>query len=186
MSRTTAAAGTAALASLVFVGGCAGNQPVPVASIEQAEQRLEEAERADAQRYANRELNMARDKLLQAREAREEGNDESAARLAEQAELDAALAIAAADNQVAQDALDELQETLATLESELQRQQGDRPGALPADDEIGVDDGDIDVSLRDDDIGVSPSAEPGNADPLEPVPQPDSQDDPEPELDPGL
>ena len=125
MSRTNTISGAAALASVIFVGGCAGNQPIPAASIQQAEQRIDEAERADAQRYANREINMAREKLLQAREAQDDGDEELAARLAEHAELDAAYAIALSENESVQAAVDELRATLATLESELQRNQRD-------------------------------------------------------------
>ncbi|HEX6993483.1 MAG TPA: DUF4398 domain-containing protein [Gammaproteobacteria bacterium] len=138
MSRTKTVAGSIAIASLVLAAGCAGNQPVPAASIEQAEQRIDEAERADAQRYANRELNMAREKLLAAREAEEDGDEERAARLAEHAELDAAYALALSDNASVQEAVEEVRETLATLESELERQQSGAPS------------GDVDVSLRDD------------------------------------
>jgi len=166
MSRTNAAASAAAVACLAIAAGCAGNQSVPSASIQQAEQRIDEAERADAQRYANRELNMAREKLLQAREAQEDGDEERAARIAEHAELDAAYAIALADNESVQAAVDELRATLATLESELQRQQNGRPGA-PSSEEA-----DIDVSLRDSE--PADDASPLESDPLQPDPlQPD-------------
>jgi len=125
MRRTQAAASALIGASLVLAAGCAGNQQVVTSSIEEAEQRIDEAERADAQRYANRELNMAREKLIAAREAQQEGDEERAARLAERAELDAALAIATADNESIQAAVEELRATIATLETELDRQQDD-------------------------------------------------------------
>lgn len=180
MSGMKAVAGAAAPALLVFAAGCASNQPVPSASIEQAEQRIEEAERADAQRYATRALNTAREQLLQAREAQEEGEDESAARLAERAELDAAYAIARSDNQTVQAAVDELRATLATLESELARQSGSGADGSPEDQ-------DIDVSVRDDGLlDTSPSAEPPDEDPLGPDPQSESDDDIGPEPGPGL
>src|SRR5690606_7201382 len=166
MSRTKAVAGSGALASLVLAAGCAGNQAVPASNMQLAEQRIDEAERADAQRYANRELNMAREKLLQAREAQEDGDEERAARLAEQAELDAAYALALAENESVQSAVDELRATLATLESELQRQQNGRPSA-PSSEEA-----DIDVSLRDSE--PADDASPLESDPLQPDPlQPD-------------
>ncbi len=129
MRRTKATFSGIVAALLVAAAGCAGNQPATSASIEEAEQRIDEAERADAQRYANRELNMAREKLIAAREAQRDGDEERAARLAERAELDAALAIATADNESIQAAVDELRTTLATLESELERQQD--PGTEP-------------------------------------------------------
>src|SRR5690606_202238 len=129
MRRTKATFSGIVAALLVAAAGCAGNQPATSASIEEAEQRIDEAERADAQRYANRELNMAREKLIAAREAQRDGDEERAARLPERAELDAALAIATADNESIQAAVDELRTTLATLESELERQQD--PGTEP-------------------------------------------------------
>ncbi|MFS8606868.1 MAG: DUF4398 domain-containing protein [Gammaproteobacteria bacterium] len=139
MRRTQAAAIAIFAASLA--AGCAGNQPVVTSNIEEAEQRIDEAERADAQRYANRELNMAREKLIAAREAQQEGDEERAARLAERAELDAALAIATADNESIQAAVDELRATIATLESELDRQQDESELDAPAgsDDEAASD-----------------------------------------------
>jgi|GEM_PF-1434501 len=164
MIRTQAVAGIAAAICLAFGAGCAGNQAVPSASIDQAAQRIDEAERADAQRYANRELNMAREKLIQAREAQEDGDEERAARLAEHAELDAAYAIALADNESVQAAVDELRATLATLESELERGQGDRLGAQG--DRLGSSDADIDVSLRDSG-GVEPAPAPEELPPLD-------------------
>lgn len=134
MGRTNATASAIVAALLAAVAGCAGNQPATSAGIEEAETRIDEAERADAQRYANRELNMAREKLIAAREAQREGDEERAARLAERAELDAALAIATADNESIQEAVDELRTTIATLESELERQQEPEPELVPSDE----------------------------------------------------
>lgn len=123
MRRTKSAAVGVAAASLAVLAGCANNPPATAVSIDEAEERIDEAERAEAQRYATRELNMAREKLVAAREAQEEGDEERAARLASHAELDATLAIATADNESIQAAVDELRETLATLESEIERGQ---------------------------------------------------------------
>jgi len=167
MARTKAVAGMAACAALWLAGGCAGNQPIPSAAINEAEQRIDEAERSDAERHASRELSMAREKLLQAREALEDGDEERAARLAEHAELDAAYAIALADSRSVQDAVEELRATLSTLEGEIERQQRDTLS----------EDEDIDVSLRDDatrDDPGEPGSEPFRPDPgLEPSPEPD-------------
>ncbi len=116
-------------AALVLLAGCASNPPpASTGSIEEAQQRIEEAERAEAQRYANRELNLARDKVMQALEAQQDGDIELAAVLAEHAELDAAYAAARANNASVQAAVDELRASIATLESELQRQE-----SLPGD-----------------------------------------------------
>lgn len=120
MKRTTSAL-AAALALLVT--GCAGNQPAASARFDEAQQSIEEAERAEAQRYATRELNTARETLDLARQAQEEGDEERAARLTERAELDADYAAAVAENQELQTAVQELRDTLATLENELERSQ---------------------------------------------------------------
>lgn len=134
MRRTKAAAGVVGAVSVVVLGGCAGNQPAAMAGIDDAEARIDEAERAEAQQYANRELNMAREKLIAAREAQQEGDEERAARLAERAELDASLAIATSDNESIQSAVDELRMTIATLESELERQSEDSDLGSPRDE----------------------------------------------------
>ena len=118
------ASGIAAL--LLAVTGCAGNQAVP-ASMTQAEENIGEAERLQAQRYATRELNMARETLDQARQAQEEGDEELAARLAERAAIDADYAAAVAQNEELQEAVQELRDTLATLESEIQRDSQSAP-----------------------------------------------------------
>lgn len=151
MARSKAVAGAALAAAAALTAGCASNQAVPTASIEQAEQRLEEAERAEAQRYANRELNMAREKLIEAREAQQDGDEERAARLAELAELDAAYAAAVADNEMAQSAVQELRDTLAALESELERQQDDSDPLNSGNVELGGPDGAAPQGLPEDD-----------------------------------
>ena len=135
MSRINTLAGGAAL---VLLAGCASNPPpVSTGSIDEAQQRIEEAERAEAQRYANRELNLARDKVMQALEAQREGDFERAALLAEHAELDAAYATARANNASVQAAVDELRASLATLESELQRQES-LPASAPGNRDRGL------------------------------------------------
>jgi chromosome segregation ATPase len=108
---------------LCGVAGCAGNPPADATSIAQAQRTIEEAEGVAAQRYAPRELDMAREKLAAAQEAQEDGDEERATSLAQMAELDADYAAAVAENEEMQEAVQELRDTLATLESELQRGQ---------------------------------------------------------------
>lgn len=123
MKRTTTMLGPAAALMLGTLAGCAGNQTAATDRFTEAQQSIEEAERAGAQRYATRELNTARETLDQAREAQEDGDEELAAMLSERAELDAEYAAAVAENQDLQSAVQELRDTLATLESELERSQ---------------------------------------------------------------
>lgn len=122
MNKTTIAFSAAALLTGV-TAGCAGNQAVETASMAQAQQNIEAAEGVEAQRYATRELNQARETLDEARRAQEEGDEEEAARLAERAALDADYAAAVAENEELQEAVQEMRDTLATLESELEREQ---------------------------------------------------------------
>lgn len=110
---------------LLLIGalaGCAGTQTQP-ADFAQAQASIDQAEQADAQRYASSELNMARQKLEQARDAQQDGEEEEARRLARQAMLDAELAAASAENQETQASVRELQNTLDTLREELRRGQ---------------------------------------------------------------
>lgn len=123
MKRTTTVLGATTGLALGLLAGCAGNQAAVTDRFTEAQQSIDEAERAGAQRYATRELNTARETLDQAREAQEEGDEERAARLSERAELDAEYAAAVAENQDLQSAVQELRDTLSTLESELERSQ---------------------------------------------------------------
>ncbi|HEX6998150.1 MAG TPA: DUF4398 domain-containing protein [Gammaproteobacteria bacterium] len=125
MSKTTIAASAVMLAA-AMAAGCAGNDQLPSPGFTQAQASIDQAEQANAQRYASQELNMAREKLDQAREAQEDGDDELAGRLAMRAQLDAELAAATASNQEMQMAAAELRETIETLRSEVSR------GAAPA------------------------------------------------------
>ena len=111
-------------ASVLLIAGCANNDqqtrqaPNDFAA---AEASLRQADQAGAQRYASRELNLARQELDQAREAADRGDDELAARLAKQAEVDAQLAGATAGNEEMQAAVAEMRAGLQTLRDELQR-----------------------------------------------------------------
>ncbi|HEY8518618.1 MAG TPA: DUF4398 domain-containing protein [Gammaproteobacteria bacterium] len=124
MNRTTIAAG--AVLATAMVTGCAGNRELPSPGFTQAQASIDQAEQANAQRYASQELNMAREKLDQAREAQEDGDEELAARLAMRAQLDAELAAATASNEEMQMAAAELRQTIETLRGEISR--GAAPG----------------------------------------------------------
>jgi hypothetical protein len=110
-------------AAMVVLSGCASNERQAQApnDFADAEASLRQADQAGAQRYASRELNLARQELDQAREAAERGDHELAARLAKQAEVDAELAAATAGNEEMQAAVAEMRAGLQTLRDELQR-----------------------------------------------------------------
>jgi hypothetical protein len=76
---------------------------------------------------------MARTKLDAAEDAAEEGEGARAARLAKEAELDATLASAIAQNQEMQAAVTEIERSIETLEEEIARNQSQTAaGQLPS------------------------------------------------------
>ena len=106
------------------VSGCAGNDARPEAGFAVAEASIQQAERANAERWAPNELSAARENLRLAEQAQEEGEEEVAARFATRAELDAELASATAGNREAQNAVEELRASLETLRREALRDTG--------------------------------------------------------------
>lgn len=107
-----------------MLAGCAGNPERPVEDIAAANVTIERAEQAGARRYSSADLDMARQKLADAKAASERGNYVAAERLAEQARLDAEYAAAAADTAKAREAVAAVQGRIDTLRREIQRQQG--------------------------------------------------------------
>jgi len=114
-----------ALTLIFSLASCAGNetQQQSANNFATAAASIEQAERAGAQRYSSRELNVARQKLDQARDAQEDGDTQLAQRLAAQAEVDAQLAAAIAGNEEMQTAVQDLRAGLQTLREEIQRGQ---------------------------------------------------------------
>jgi hypothetical protein len=127
--------------AVLTVGGCAANdERAEVADnvddqLEQAAASITEAENAGAYERGSAALNTAREKLGAAEDAAEDGEPELAARLAKEAQLDATLASAIADNEEMQAALTELERSLETLEQEIARNaqapNAGAPGAQP-------------------------------------------------------
>lgn len=111
--------------SALVLGGCAANDELVAASLDddlgRAETLISQAENAGAYEQGSAALNMAREKLEAAENAVEDGEPERAARLAKEAELDATLASAIADNQEMQAAVTELERSIETLEQEIAR-----------------------------------------------------------------
>jgi chromosome segregation ATPase len=67
------------------------------------------------------DLQRARDTLARSKEAMKDYDDEAAQRLAQQAELDAQLAVAKTQHATARKAADELQASIRTMRQEAQR-----------------------------------------------------------------
>jgi len=107
------AAGTLALAA------CANEIPAPTEQVALADNNIRNAETANAVRHSPVELNMAREKLEGARRQMQDGNNEEALRLAEQAELDARLAELRARTKTTQEAVAAVRSSIDTLRREL-------------------------------------------------------------------
>lgn len=111
---------TLGLATLLATG-CATTQPAPTAQIQSAQQAIDDAERAQAGQHAAPELSQARSKLAAANTAVQSERMDEAARLAEEARVDAELASARAAAAKAQAANDQIRRANGALLDELQR-----------------------------------------------------------------
>lgn len=109
--------GSAALA----LAACASTPPVPDEHIARAETSIRQAEQSGAPEHSALELDKAREKLMEAQLAVRDEDYVRAQRLAEQASADAEYAAAHARTSQAEEAVQEVQETLATLRQEVDR-----------------------------------------------------------------
>jgi hypothetical protein len=123
----------ALLAMTAMALGCANNTrvsrraetPAYDAELARARASIAAAEQAEAARYGNQELTLARSKLRAAEEAAEDGDVALAVQLATEADLDADLAVAKTRNHETQELVTEVRSGLRTLEDELQRSGAD-------------------------------------------------------------
>ena len=118
-------------ACLFALAACAGNSPRPDAAMAKAEASIDAAEKAGARQYGASDLDTARRKLNDARNLAEEGDDEEALRLAEQAAVDAELAGAKGLRGKSSDALAQLRDSTQTLQEETNRRGPSSPEAQP-------------------------------------------------------
>ena len=113
---------------ILTAAGCAGESTSRRADgssyesdLDRAAQSIAAAEREGATEHGGADLTRARDKLNEARKFADAGNDAAAQRLAVEASLDADVALATERNATAQAAVTELNESIRTLQDELQR-----------------------------------------------------------------
>lgn len=106
-----------------FLVACASTPP-PTQQIAAAELAITHAEQAQVADYASPELSDAREKLTAARAAVAEKNMTTAARLAQQAQLNADLASAKATVAKAKAVNDEMQKSTSVIKQEMQRNPG--------------------------------------------------------------
>lgn len=101
--------------------GCASGDNLTSAAIERADRAIEIAEENGAQQYASTTLAQARNKAADAQLALNGKEEERSARLAVQAEIDAELAIAETNRRRTEESLEEVNDSLADLRSEIDR-----------------------------------------------------------------
>ena len=118
MSRSSAPVLLAVFALLIT--GCAGSK-LPPPDLSSPRSAIAQADQAGAAEAAPLVLRNARQKLQQAETASNNGDYETAQRLAEQAAIDAKLAEAKARSATAQAAVDELRESIRVLRDEINR-----------------------------------------------------------------
>ncbi len=104
----------ASLAAALALAACAAS-PVPNEKIAVAQASVQHAEQSGAQQFAPVELSTARDKLQRAEKAAADHDAQPATMLAEQANVDAELAEATAQEHRSQKAEAELQASLQAL-----------------------------------------------------------------------
>lgn len=108
-------------ATAALCAACASGPEYSVQEFTRAETGIEFAEKQGAREYAPTALQTAQGKLSAARSAAERGDTEAANRRAEEAAIDAQLAAARASRVKADNALDEIQKSIDTLQSEMRR-----------------------------------------------------------------
>ncbi len=113
---------TLGLVICAFAAGCATQPPIPTEQITKARVLVEQADKADAQRYAPADLQRAHDELSNAEKAVTDRKYADARRYAEDAQVDADLASARASSGEAQRAAQEVNRSIETLRQESQRQ----------------------------------------------------------------
>ena len=118
--RRTSLAVAVAVCGTLLVTACA-SPPEPTAQLQAAQQAIANAERAQAAEHAAGELNQARTKLNSANSAVRSEDMDEAARLAEQARVDAELASAKTAAVKAQAVNDEMKRSTQTLIEEMGR-----------------------------------------------------------------
>ncbi len=126
MNTLKTLAAMASATSLLLLTACASSAPRPDSQLASAKTGIELAEESGAREYGPTALERARTKLAQARAAADRDENETALRLATEAELDAELAASQAGRYKAEEALAEINDSIRTLRQEIARNQGEQ------------------------------------------------------------
>lgn len=119
-TRTTPLKLALAVTALVALGGCA-SMPPPVEKMAVAEAAIQTASTTSTSEGAPGQLQIATAKLASARQAMADKNYERAGQLAEQAELDAQVAVLHAQSARARRSAQESQDAASALREEINR-----------------------------------------------------------------
>lgn len=111
----------ACVATVLLLGACRSAGPVPTTQMAQARTSVQQAEEAGARDYAGLDYRRAQQKLEEAEAALADRRHDRARRLAEQAAVDAELAAVRARSAKTQEAVEELRESIRALEQEASR-----------------------------------------------------------------
>lgn len=130
MSMIRQAGAAAAATLLVAAVGCSSG-PRPIADLAGAHTLVSQAEQSGAQQYASLNLEAARRELRQADQDAASDKPVPATRLAQEASVDAELALARTRSVKAEQALREVDSGTATLRSESERQSNAPPAPMP-------------------------------------------------------
>jgi hypothetical protein len=124
-------AGVAAAATLVVVAASCSSAPKPTGDLAEAHTLVSQAEQSGAQQFASLNLETARSELRQADQDAASDKPVLAARLAQEASVDAELALARTRSAKAEQALQQVDSGTATLRSESERQSSAPPAPMP-------------------------------------------------------
>ena len=113
------------------IAGCATQGPQPTEELTKARTTIEQAEKAQAQRYAAPDLQRARDELSSAEVANSKGSYDAARSYAESAAVDADVAAARASAGEALQAAHEARQGNSTLQHESERAVESSSGTSP-------------------------------------------------------
>jgi hypothetical protein len=123
--------GVAAAATLLVAAVSCSSGPKPTADLAEAHTLVSQAEQSGAQQFASINLEAARSELREADQDAATDKPVLATRLAQEASVDAELALARTRSAKAEQALQQVNSGTATLRSESERQSNTPPPPMP-------------------------------------------------------
>jgi hypothetical protein len=121
-----------ALLAALAISACSVPAPRPDNALVQAKSAVDQAATAGSQQYAAVDLNNAQTKLLSANEAEVKGNYRQARYLAQEAQVDAELALAKTQAAKAQEAAKQVRQGNQALQNQINQPNNQPPLAPPA------------------------------------------------------